>query len=154
MRAASGQPMGFYSPHTLVADAAGTAWRCCAAGTSRRPTCWRARNAWAAAAGGEPQLVPTPSGTGPAVPAGVRTGTGGVPSPSGSGSRSVRSVGEDVAQRVVDERRAHGPFTDLRQLVRRVQLSTTQLEALATAGALDSLGVTRRRGAVGCRGAR
>jgi len=45
---------------------------------------------------------------------------------------------------VVDERRARGPFADLRELVRRVQLSTAQLEALATAGALDSLGVTRR----------
>lgn len=60
------------------------------------------------------------------------------------GLASVRNVGEKVAERVVAERDAHGPFADLRDLVRRVELSTAQLEALATGGALESLGVTRR----------
>ena len=47
-------------------------------------------------------------------------------------------------------RRANGPFTDLRDLVRRVRLTTAQLEALATGGALggipgpDGRGVDRR----------
>jgi error-prone DNA polymerase len=60
------------------------------------------------------------------------------------GLASVRNVGEKVAERIVAERDAHGPFGDLRDLVRRVELSTAQLEALATGGALESLGVTRR----------
>ncbi|MCR6689852.1 MAG: OB-fold nucleic acid binding domain-containing protein [Cellulomonas sp.] len=57
---------------------------------------------------------------------------------------AVRGIGEELAQRLVDERTARGPFADQRDLVRRVQLTTAQLEALATAGALDGLGVTRR----------
>ena len=57
---------------------------------------------------------------------------------------AVRGIGEPLAQRIADERDAHGPFADQRDLVRRVRLTTPQLEALATAGALDSLGVTRR----------
>ncbi|MCB2175070.1 MAG: PHP domain-containing protein [Actinomycetales bacterium] len=62
------------------------------------------------------------------------------------GLASVRSVGEQVAEEVVAERTAHGPFADLRDLVRRVRLTTTQLEALATAGALGCFGVERRAG--------
>ncbi|AEE45870.1 error-prone DNA polymerase [Cellulomonas fimi] len=141
------QPMGFYSPQSLAADARrhgieilrpdvqASDVQACVERTGPTPP------------GGEPLLVPAPSGTGPAVAVGVRTGTD-APVPRSLAVRlglaSVRSVGEDVAQRLVDERRAHGPFADLRDLVRRVRLSTAQLEALATAGALDSLGGTRR----------
>lgn len=141
------QPMGFYSPQSLAADARrhgieilrpdvqASDVQACVERTGPTPP------------GGEPLLVPAPSGTGPAVAAGVRTGAD-APVPRSLAVRlglaSVRSVGEDVAQRLVDERRAHGPFADLRDLVRRVRLSTAQLEALATAGALDSLGATRR----------
>lgn len=59
---------------------------------------------------------------------------------------SVRGVGEPLAEQMVAERDSNGPFTGLRDLVRRVRLSTAQLEALATAGALESLGVERRAG--------
>jgi error-prone DNA polymerase len=62
------------------------------------------------------------------------------------GLTAVRGVGEPVAQGLVGERAAHGPFADLRDLVRRVRLSTAQLEALATAGALGCFGVDRREG--------
>lgn len=141
------QPMGFYSPQSLAADARrhgievlrpdvqASDVQACVERTGPTPP------------GGEPLLVPAPSGTGPAVAAGVRTGADAdVPRSLAVrlGLASVRSVGEDVAQQVVDERVAHGPFADLRDLVRRVRLTTVQVEALATAGALDSLGATRR----------
>jgi error-prone DNA polymerase len=60
------------------------------------------------------------------------------------GLASVRTVTTEVAERLVAERTEHGPFLDLRDLARRVRLTTAQLEALATAGALDCLGVERR----------
>lgn len=138
------QPMGFYSPQSLAADARRHGLEVLRPDVQASDVQACVERLGPAPEGGEPQLVPTPSGTGPAIPAGVRTGDGRRSLAVRLGLSSVRSVGEDVAQQVVDERRAHGPFTDLRQLVRRVQLSTTQLEALATAGALDSLGVTRR----------
>lgn len=62
------------------------------------------------------------------------------------GLAPVRAIGEATATRLVDERTAHGPFADLHDLVRRVDLTTAQLESLATAGALASLGVSRREG--------
>ena len=62
------------------------------------------------------------------------------------GLSSVRSVGKDAVQALVDERTAGGPFVDLHDLVRRVRLTTTQLEALATAGALAGVGADRRAG--------
>ncbi|MCV2393311.1 error-prone DNA polymerase [Actinotalea sp. M2MS4P-6] len=62
------------------------------------------------------------------------------------GLASVRGMGTDVSQALVDERGTGGPFADLRDLVRRVRLSTAQLEALATAGALSCFGVERREG--------
>lgn len=134
------QPMGFYSPQSLVADARRhgvevlrpdvqhSDVQACVERTAPPPP------------GGEPPLVPTPSGT---AAVGART-------PAGRtlvvrmGLASVRGVGEDVAERLVAERREHGPFADLRDLARRVRLTTAQLEALATGGALGSLGATRR----------
>ncbi|MFP3902528.1 MAG: OB-fold nucleic acid binding domain-containing protein [Acidimicrobiia bacterium] len=62
------------------------------------------------------------------------------------GLGSVRGLGEDLAVRVVDERRAHGPYASPEDLVRRVPgLSVTQLEALATSGAFGCFGLDRRR---------
>jgi len=55
------------------------------------------------------------------------------------GLASVRSIGDDLAAAIVAERDADGPFADLRDLARRVRLTTGQLEALATSGALDAL---------------
>jgi len=60
------------------------------------------------------------------------------------GLDSVRGIGKDVAQRIVDAR-AERPFTDLLDLSRRARLEARQLEALATAGAFEeSFGTTRR----------
>ncbi|MDN4474236.1 error-prone DNA polymerase [Demequina sp. SYSU T00192] len=78
------------------------------------------------------------------------------------GLGAVRGLGDDAAAAIVAAR-AERPFADLHDMARRVRirpkgvsgqsglapekgLSTAQWEALATAGALESLGVTRREG--------
>ncbi|MGN6326167.1 error-prone DNA polymerase [Pseudolysinimonas sp.] len=60
------------------------------------------------------------------------------------GLADVTRIGEKVATRIVAERDEHGPFRSMEDLVRRTGLVTAQLEALATAGAFDDLGLTRR----------
>lgn len=107
------QPMGFYSPQSLVADAR--------------------RHGVAV--------------HGPDVNASLAHATcenGGLDVRMGMGS--VRHIGDDLAQRIVDERTANGPFATLLDLTARVQLSVAQTEALATAGALGCFGITRREG--------
>ncbi|MDM7856433.1 PHP domain-containing protein [Cellulomonas alba] len=167
------QPMGFYSPQSLAADARRHGLELLRPDINASDVQARVERLGPTPPVGEPLLTPSPSGTGPAVPVGVRTGARGGGREGGPTDRvaangpverrernadtqaarslavrlglvAVRSVGEDLAQRLVDERKARGPFVDLRDLVRRVPLTTTQLEALATAGALESLGATRR----------
>lgn len=107
------QPMGFYSPQSLVADAR--------------------RHGVAV--------------HGPDVNASLAHATcenSGLDVRMGMGS--VRHIGDDLAQRIVDERTANGPFATLLDLTARVQLSVAQTEALATAGALGCFGITRREG--------
>ncbi len=165
------QPMGFYSPQSLAADA-----RRHGVGVLRPDVQVSGVQALVERVGptppgGEPLLVPRPSGTGPVPapgsppgspagppagsPAGVAPGSGPGPGQRVPDERSlavrlglapVRAIGEATATRLVDERTAHGPFADLHDLVRRVDLTTAQLESLATAGALASLGVSRREG--------
>lgn len=60
------------------------------------------------------------------------------------GLDGVTSIGTEVAKRIVAEREEHGPYRDMADLSRRANLSADQLEALASAGALDSLGMNRR----------
>ncbi|MDV3130016.1 error-prone DNA polymerase [Mycobacterium sp. 21AC1] len=105
------QPMGFYSPQSLVADARRHGV------TVHGPDV----NASLAYATCENQGLE------------VRLGLG-----------AVRHIGDDLAQRVVDERDANGPFATLLDLTGRVQLSVPQTEALATAGALGCFDITRR----------
>lgn len=105
------QPMGFYSPQSLVADARRHGV------TVHGPDV----NASLAYATLENHGMD------------VRLGLG-----------SVRHIGDDLAQRMVDERKANGPFATLLDLTGRVQLSVPQTEALATAGALGCFGITRR----------
>lgn len=105
------QPMGFYSPQSLVADARRH-------GVVVHGPCVNASLAHATLEDHGLQ---------------VRLGLG-----------EVRHIGADLAQRLVDERRAGGPFASLLDLTGRVQLSVPQTESLATAGALGCFGVTRR----------
>ncbi len=112
-----GQPMGFWSPQTLVADARRHGVEV------RRPDV----NASAAAC----VLEPSPASTGGAA---VRMGLA-----------EVRHLGDAMAARVVAARHAGGAFRDLEDLVRRTGVSSTQAEALATAGALGGFGLRRRQ---------
>ncbi|KMY22659.1 DNA polymerase III subunit alpha [Actinobaculum suis] len=60
------------------------------------------------------------------------------------GLDSIKGLGRG-AQRIV-QARAEKPFTNVADLAQRAQLSEKEIETLATAGALRSLGVTRRQG--------
>ena len=62
------------------------------------------------------------------------------------GLGSVRQMGDELSERLTEERNANGPFTSLINLTGRLQLSVQQTEALATAGALGCFGVSRREG--------
>jgi error-prone DNA polymerase len=59
------------------------------------------------------------------------------------GLSSVRTIGTELAEAIVASRTADGPFTAMADLARRVGLSAQQMEALATAGALE-FNATRR----------
>ncbi|MGC4027594.1 MAG: DNA polymerase III subunit alpha [Steroidobacteraceae bacterium] len=62
------------------------------------------------------------------------------------GLGAIRGVGEQAVQMLVAEREAHGPYTDLEQLCRRIDLTRVNrrvLEALIKSGALDGLGTGR-----------
>ena len=105
------QPMGFYSPQSLVADA-------------RRH---------GVVVHGPDVNASLPHATLEDAGTRVRLGLG-----------SVRHIGQELAERIVDDREANGPFADLLDLAGRVQLSVPQTEALATAGALGCFGTARR----------
>lgn len=60
------------------------------------------------------------------------------------GLSGVRGIGETMAERIVSERETNGPFRDLNDVVRRTDATAAQLEALATAGAFECLGLSRR----------
>lgn len=60
------------------------------------------------------------------------------------GLADVTSIGRAVAERIVAEREARGPYRDMADVSRRAGLDATQLEALAAAGAFDGFGLERR----------
>ncbi|MGN8027081.1 error-prone DNA polymerase [Microbacterium sp. 22242] len=60
------------------------------------------------------------------------------------GLAGITGIGEKTAERIVAERAARGLYRDLNDLVRRTDLTAAQVEALATAGAFDALGLQRR----------
>ncbi|EYR64386.1 DNA polymerase III subunit alpha, partial [Actinotalea ferrariae CF5-4] len=132
------QPMGFYSPQSLVADARHHGVTVLRPDVQRSPVQAGLERLPDDDAGGRPGVqAPSPPCTPPEPDLGLAVRLG---------LASVRGVGEDLAATLVQERVDHGPFAGLRDLVRRVRLSTAHLEALATAGALEGLGVTRREG--------
>ncbi|EGD56527.1 error-prone DNA polymerase [Gordonia neofelifaecis] len=105
------QPMGFYSPQSLVADARRHGVQV------HRPDV----NLSLSYAGLENGGLD------------VRIGLG-----------AIRGLSDEVATRIVEERSAGGPFVSVADLSRRVEATTAQLEAIATAGAFESLGRDRR----------
>lgn len=60
------------------------------------------------------------------------------------GLSGIRGIGVPLAEKIVAEREANGPYRDLHDLVRRTDATAAHLEALATAGAFESLGFARR----------
>ncbi|MFT4215433.1 MAG: error-prone DNA polymerase [Microbacterium sp.] len=148
------QPMGFYSPATLVADA-------------RRHGVWVRRpdlHASGADAGLEPVGGDGLGGGGSGgldsclqrrqPPVGVFDPD--APDASAAhrrdgafavrlGLAAVNGVGVPLAGRIVVARAQDGPFRDLRDLVRRTGATAAQIDALATAGAFESMGIDRRR---------
>jgi error-prone DNA polymerase len=105
------QPMGFYSPQSLVADARRH-------GVVVHGPCVNASLAHATCENRGLE---------------VRLGLG-----------AVRTIGSDLAQRIVDERQSAGAYLSLLDLTGRVQLSVPQTESLATAGAFGCFDLTRR----------
>ena len=120
------QPMGFYSPHSLVQDA------------RRHGVEVRTPDLNASAATATLEVdEPSP----PAAPALALPETWGHGGPAVRlGISYVRGIGEDLAEAIADGR----PYEDPEDLARRVPLTLPQLEALATAGAFDCFGLTRR----------
>ena len=60
------------------------------------------------------------------------------------GLADVSSIGTTVAERIVAEREERGPYRDMADVSRRAGLNAEQLEALAAAGAFDGFGLQRR----------
>ncbi|MGV9678015.1 error-prone DNA polymerase [Nocardia sp. NPDC003482] len=60
------------------------------------------------------------------------------------GLAAIRHIGDELAEKIVAARES-GHFTSFLDLTGRVELTVPQAEALATAGALASLGLTRRQ---------
>lgn len=60
------------------------------------------------------------------------------------GLAEVTSIGVRKAEQIVAERESGGDYRDMRDLARRVGLTSAQLEALASAGAFDTFGLSRR----------
>ena len=110
------QPMGFYSPQSLVADARRHGVRV------RGPDVNHGR--------AHAVLQPDPHSAGGQA---VRLGLA-----------DVRTIGGELAEEIDADRARDGPYRDLADLARRVRLTVPRAEALATAGALGSFGVERR----------
>ena len=111
------QPMGFYSPQSLVADA------------RRHGVIVRGPDVNASLT--HATLESDVDSTGGQA---VRLGLAG-----------VRGIGDELAESIVAEREAGGDYGDTADLGRRVTLREPQLEALAGAGALARFGGDRRQ---------
>ena len=140
------QPMGFYSPQSLVHDA------------RRHGVEVLGPDIVSSAATADLELVGQPGVTGlDACLADHHERTDfieGTPDPTPEHRRdtayavrlgldSVRGIGREVAERIVAAR-AERPFSDMVDLARRARLEPRQLEALATADALAGFGLSRR----------
>ena len=121
------QPMGFYSPASLINDARrhDVTVRGVDVNASRdKATLEPASGVYKPT---HPHSSPHPQ---PAIRLGLT---------------SVRDLGDAAAERIAAERDEHGPYRDLEDFVRRTGPSRAALEALATAGAFDCFGLTRRQ---------
>jgi len=123
------QPMGFYSPHTIVRDARRHGVEVLGPDLNiSRTHCTL-----------EPR---TDNGAGRPVkgPWHADESTRAVR----IGLRYVRNLGDGLLERIEAERRDHGPFQDLEDFARRTGATTDAIEGLATAGAFGCFGLSRR----------
>ena len=165
------QPMGFYSPATLVADARrhgvevlrpdlhrSSVTELLEPVTDDAPGAHADASSGARSAGTPTRGVRSPTGLDSCrAPEQPPPGPFEAKAPDVSaahrrdgafavrlGLKGVTGIGEATAQKIVAERDARGPYRDLHELVRRTDATAAQLEALATAGAFECLGLTRR----------
>ncbi|HVX69692.1 MAG TPA: error-prone DNA polymerase [Mycobacteriales bacterium] len=117
------QPMGFYSPQSLVADARRHGIE------TRGPDINRSGVGASLEPADGPSQCPCLHAPQPAVRLGLS---------------EVRTIGEELAEQIVRLRDQERPYSSLTDLAHRVGLSTDQMEALATSGAFDCFGVSRR----------
>jgi error-prone DNA polymerase len=143
------QPMGFYSPQTLVADARRHGVRVLRPDILRSGVDATLEPFDGPTTGHDSCLDPEQP---PVLPF-ERDAPFDTDHHRRDGARAVRlglaevkSLGRRSAERIVAERDANGPFLDMSDLARRVGLTTAQLEALAAADAFASQGVDRRSG--------
>jgi error-prone DNA polymerase len=154
------QPMGFYSPQSLISDARRHGVQVLRPDLQRslvRATLepsvpeapeGAASGASATGATGNPSCIdftqPPIAPFDPSIPfdqaAHTRDGAFAVR----LGLAEVTGIGEKLAQKIVDERERGGLYQDMHDLARRVGLETSQLEVLAAAGAFDDFGLGRR----------
>jgi error-prone DNA polymerase len=124
------QPMGFYSPQSLVDDARRHGVRvlrpCINASQAKASIHTSPDTVWGSAPGIPPE----------------RWGLGGPD--IRLGLDQVRGLATDVAERITSERDLHGPYTSMSDVARRCELSVHQLECLATADAFACFGLDRR----------
>ena len=129
------QPMGFYSPQSLVADARRHGV------LTRGPDVLRSRartdletdeehHGYRIEGELRPQIQGEAAAAGPAIRLGLD---------------QVRGISTETAEAITGERERGGAFVSVPDLARRVRLTARQLEALATAGALDALASSRRQ---------
>ncbi|SEC14116.1 error-prone DNA polymerase, DnaE-like [Paramicrobacterium humi] len=142
------QPMGFYSPQSLVADARRHGV------VTRRPDILRS--------GVHPTLEADAAGRATGIDSCLKRiqppvepfdpdapDTQAEHRRDGGfavrlGLSSVRSVGEKLAERIVAERESGGAYRDVFDLARRTGANTAVLESLADAGAFECFGLSRR----------
>ncbi len=109
------QPMGFYAPAQLVADAKKHGVRVRGVDVNRSDP--------------DSTLQRDPNRSQPALRLGLRT---------------IRGLASEAAQAIADERQRRGDYRDIRDLVRRTSLGKSVLAILADADALGSLAGDRR----------
>ncbi len=144
------QPMGFYSPQSLVADARRHGVEVLRPDIQRSMAnaALEALDPTQPGATGDPHCLDREQ---PPVGPFDRSAPFDTNDHRRDGAYSVRlgldevsGISESVAIRIVEERQQHGEFRDMNDLVRRTGLLTAQLEALAAAGAFECFGHTTR----------
>jgi error-prone DNA polymerase len=124
------QPMGFYSPQSLVDDARRHGVEVRRPDINRSDAAATLESTSHTRRSSEPGEPPHAWGLGgPAVRMALS---------------SVRTLGEELAKTIQNERRAAGPYRDMTDLARRTGCSAGHLEALATADAFAGFGLSRR----------